>query len=455
MSNLDEVVTVQGLTALLCLVTMTDSTLGDLSSAELNLLATTADPDDTFLLREIAALGHDLETLAAHADDLADASYSPSTAFERLLRRHAPSVYPGHAAATLAPAARTLVAQVGKALAAEAAEELPVFVDVTDGSGDLLLAAALTYAGELSPSVATLALDSPIARLARRRLRVHDLHRLDVALDQAGDFVVGGRTGRSAVHLIQVPPAGAPGISDLEVLDAVGNLVVQLSDDSRAVVIGPASAITDRPASAEIDLARDSIIRGDRLRAAIRLPRGLLPRSPRRALALWVLGPAHGAVPVRDRWTVAADVSDRSLDESTIDGIVTDVVASMTPDERSAKAGHAPTVAGNEDAAQVLGRRFRFARRVATSSLLPGRRALVGRAVRSRHSAGPPMMAVSQAAAIDRLIAQLGPSLLDGLHVEAHPEDAPGAGSKHARYNHRASDCRRAPSSLPGQPPRR
>src|SRR5699024_9543017 len=157
---------------------------------------------------------------------------------------------------------------------------------------------------------------------------------------EAGDFVVGRGTSRTTVHLLQMPPAGMPGLSDLEVLDAVGNLVVQLSDHSRVVAIGPASALTDRPARTEIDLARDAVIRGDRLRAAIRLPKGLLPHSPRRALALWVLGPAHAAVPLRHRWTVVAHVSDRSLDRGTIDGIVTDVVAAMTPDERSAKAGH-------------------------------------------------------------------------------------------------------------------
>ena len=389
LTNLDEVVTVHGLTALLCLATMTDEPLGSLSTAELHDLARAVDPDDAYLLREIVALGRELEPLAAHADELASASYSPSAAFERLLTQRAPASYPGHAATTLAPAAQALVARTAVALAADAGAEAPCFVDVTDGSADLLLATSKAYAGELAPSVATVSLDSPVARLARRRLRVHDIHRMDVVSDDSGDFALVGGSGDVAVHVLQVPPAGEPGLSDLEVLDFLGNLVVQLSDDSRVVVIGPASALTDRAATAEIDLARDAVIRGDRLRAAIRLPRGLLPRSPRRALALWVLGPAHGAVPVRDRWTVVADVSDQSLDESVIDGIVTDVVAAMTPDERSAKSGRAPVVAGGDESEQVIGHQFRFASRISTSSLLPGRKSLVDRVARPARNRCP------------------------------------------------------------------
>lgn len=428
LTSLDEIVTVHGLTALLCLAAMTDEPLGNLSTAELHDLARSVDPDDAYLLREIVALGQALRPLAAHVDDLASASYSPSAAFERLLTQRAPTCCPGHAATTLTPAARTLVARIAVALAAHAGAEAPCFVDVTDGSADLLLATSQVYAGQLTPSVATVSLDSPVARLSRRRLRVHDIHRMDVVSDESGDFTRMGSSGDVAVHVLQVPPAGQPGLSDLEVLDFLGNLFVQLSDDSRVVVIGSASALTDRAATAEIDLARDAVIRGDRLRAAIRLPRGLLLRSPRQALALWVLGPAHGSVPVRDRWTAIADISDRSLDESVIDGIVTDVVAAMTPDERSAKSGRAPVVAGGEEAEQVIGHRFRFARRIPTSSLLPGRQSLMDRVPRPRTTGARSASGIELAAIIEQRLAQLGPTSLAGLRVL--PADSPSGSSR-------------------------
>lgn len=430
-TDLDEDTTVHGLTAFLCLTTVTDEPLSSLSTAELHLLARTTDPDDTFLLREIDALGRELPTLAAHADDLADASYSASAAFELLLRQRGASTYPGHVAATLTPAARDLVARTAIALAAEAGAEAPLFMDITDSSGDLLLTTTMAYAGEFAPSVASLALDSPIARLARRRLRVHDIHRLDVVRDEAGDFaMVGAKTG-AAVHVLQVPPAGEPVMSDLEVLDVVGNLIVQLDDDSRVVVIGPASALTDRPATGELDLARDAVIRTDRLRAAIRLPKGLLPRSPRRPLALWALGPAHPAVAVRDRWTTVADISDRSLDDALSEVIVTDVVAAMTPDERSIKPEPEAVVAGVDEAEQVVGHQFRLARRVLTSTILPGRKPLVDRVMRTPHPSGTSgRLVVERAARVEQLITQLAPSTLDSLRVQALIGDDHGTSAR-------------------------
>lgn len=417
-----------GLTALLCLAAMTDEPLADLSLVELQALVRTVDPEDTFVFREIEALGEDLVALAAHADDLASASYSPQAAFERLLRQRASSTYPGHAATRLADQAQALVARVAAALALDAEAESPAFVDVTDSCGDLLLATLRAYTDELDASVATLLVDTPGSRLARRRLRLHDVRRLDVLRDPAGDFTVVGAKDAPAVHVLQVPPAGAPGLSDLEVLDLVGNLAIQLDDDSRAVVIGPASALTDRPASAALDRARDAVIRGDRLRAAIRLPAGLLPRSPRRHLALWALGPAHPRVAVRDRWTAVADVSEQSLDESLIEAITIDVVAAMTPDERSAKGRSGPTVAGS-DATHVAGHQFRVARRVLTSSTLPGRSSLVGRAGRQVATLNS-AEAVEVATRVDRLVAELGLPSLAQLRVEARPSDGP---TSHAR----------------------
>lgn len=420
-TTLDEDTVTIGLTALLCLAAQTDEPLADLSPRELRTLARTIDPEDTFAVREIEALGDDLVALAAHADDLASASYSPQGAFERLLRQRASSTYPGHVATRLVEPARTLVARTAVALALGAGAESPLFVDVTDSSGDLLVATGQGHADDRDLRVATLRVDSPASRLARRRLRLHDVSLLDVVRDDAGDFSVVGVETTAAVHVLQVPPAGAPGLSDLEVIDLVGNLAIQLDDDSRAVVIGPASSLVDRPATAALDRARDAVIRGDRLRAAIRLPAGLLPRSPRRHLGLWAFGPAHPRVAVRDRWTAVADVSDQMLDESLIDAIVIDVVAAMTPDERSAKGGSGPTVAGS-DAAHVAGHQFRVARRVLTSSILPGRSSLVGR-VRRRGTTVSTAEAVEQAARVERLVADLGASSLAGLRVEARPDD--------------------------------
>lgn len=353
----------EGITALLCLVVASGESAVGLDSDDLLALAAGVDPDDTYLLREITALGAAAPRIAAHADDLADASYNAAAAFELALRQRVHHGLPGYAAVALHPDAPRLVARVAAALATDAGWEAPAFVDVTDGSVDLLLATTGLYAAELAPSVATLALDTACARLARRRLRVHDLHRVDVTVDAVGDYSI-ARTGDGAVHVLQLPSAGDSSMSDVRVIDTIGDLVVQLAAESRVVVLGPASALADRPATKELDQARGAILRGGRLRAVVRLPNGLLVRSPSKALALWVLGPAHAKVPIADRWTVIGDLTQQALSDGTTDDLVTDVLAAMAS-PRSARS-HA----------------FRFARRVATSTLLAGRKALVDNPVR-------------------------------------------------------------------------
>ncbi|MDN5796950.1 MAG: hypothetical protein L0H79_14490 [Intrasporangium sp.] len=384
--GLSESTVFTALSALLTLSVVTGEPLADLTSDDVLALAVGADPDDTHLRHEIEAVTPHLEALAAHADALADASYSVPAAFELLLRQH--RVLPGRAAVALRDEPVDLVAQVAVALAAEADWDAPLFADVTDGSGDLLLKTLDGYAAEPAPSAATVPLDSPSARLLRRRLRVNDIHRVDVSLDDDADLTVSSVGFDGIVHVLQLPTPAVPSMSDLEVLDTIGDLLVQLADDSRVVVIGPASALTDRPADAATDRARDSVLRSDRLRAAIRLPAGLVVHSPRRHLALWALGPAHPDVPIAERWTVIGDLSDVVLDGAAIADVVTDVVASMTsPHEARTHS-------------------YRFARRVATATLIPGRRALVPNVIRK--AAGDAHV-VSLGAAVEQRLCRILP----------------------------------------------
>lgn len=414
-TTLDEAVAVDGLTALLCLSEATNEALGDIEDEALFALAEALDPDDALLVRELRSLGADLRPLAAHADALADASYSPSKAFEGLLAQHLHRGLPGHAATALQPAAQLLVAVVAQALASHANMDSPLLADVTDGSGDLLLAVAQRYAGDSPPSLATVASDSRTARLTRRRLLVHDLHRLDVAVDRGGAFTFPRSIG-SVLHVLQLPPAGRPVMPDVDVLTAIDDLVLGMTDHDRAVVIAPASALTDRPATGDADAARDAILRTGRLRAAFRLPRGLLVRSPSQALALWVLGPAHPHVPPAERWTAVADLSDVDLTESVIDDAATDIVADMTPDDHSFKPRQLEgTVI--DDPHQVHGHHFRYARRVRTATILPGRKAVVDRST-TQHNIRDSVETGGLGATVDALLHGLSPSAIDGLRIE-------------------------------------
>lgn len=390
-SRLGEATLVDGLTALLCLRVISGELLGHLSATELLDRAHVADPADTLLAGEMVALGEDLQALAAHADALADASYSPARAFELLLRRER-HLLPGHSVRLHDDALR-LVALVAKGLADSAELASPVFIDPTDGGSDLLMSVATAYGEAPTPGVITGAQTSRAARLARRRLRGHDIYQVTKPIDT--DVIT--ESNGELVTVAQFPPPGQPGTSDLEILDAIDDIVVQMDDRQRAVLIGPASALTDRPATGEVSLARTGILRSDRVRAVVRLPQGLMPQASRRAVALWVLGPAAPHIPIDRRWTVLADLSNTRLTEAVVSNLVSDVAGAMG------------------DEATVRAHAFRFGTRTPTSALIAGQGALLGRVA---HAPRRTDDGADLAVRINGLIASLEPTPLASLRTE-------------------------------------
>jgi len=351
-----------GLTALLAVKATTGEPLTGLRPAELLDLADDVDPHDTALYTEVAALGEHLQDLAAHADAVASAAYTPAAAVEALMAhrfRHGPRAY---ADTALTPAALDLTARLAAALLGEPAPAPGPTSEATvvdpSGGSDLLVALRRRLADADLPTLAlpSTRAGSHMVRLARRRLLAHGWWPGDVAADDAGRLALPGRT----LVLAQFPSPDRPVMSDEEVLAAIDDVAVAMDDDDRAVVIGPASALADRPRTAAVDAARTDLLRTDRVRAVVRLPAGLWVSRPRQRLALWVLGPAHPAVPIGRRWTTVSDLGGITLTGTVVEDVVTDVVASL----------------GDRDT--VRAHTFRFARFVATSTLLAGSGDLVG-----------------------------------------------------------------------------
>lgn len=347
----------KAVTSLLCLKAVTGSQVTGLALNDLVNLADDADPDDTYLFCEVAGLGAEASALAEYADSLSDAAYGPAQAFELLMADRFRQRFRGHAQIALRDDARRLMARVAQGLAQAADHQPPVFVDPTCGGSDLLIEVATLYANGPAPTVMTSDDGADICRFVRRRLRVHDLHREPFRIEADGSFQVVGEV----VHVAHFPSAGTPAMTDTDMLSAIDNIVLQMDQRQLAAVVAPASILTDRLASGECDAIRDALLRSDRVRAILRLPKGMLVNASRQALALWVLGPAHPDVPIGDRRTVVGDLGDRKLDDAAVHDIVTDVVAALG-DRRLARA-HA----------------FRFARRVNTGSLLAERASLLGR----------------------------------------------------------------------------
>lgn len=400
-SSLGDEARLDGLTALLALKAVTGAQLGGLGSDALVDLADDADPDDSFLLREVTALGQDRGALAIHADNLADADFSTAGAFEHLMRDRFRRYLPGHARVALRDDARALVAQVARALAVEAGIRPALFVDPTNGGSDLLVTTVGLYDDESAPSVMTSDQDAPASRLARRRLRVHDIHREDLPIDHDGVFEL----STPAVLLAQLPAAGWPSMSTEAMLTAIDNLAAQMDDQQRAVVIAPASVLSDPLRDPNCQKLRDAVLRLGRVRAVVRLPKGLVTSRPRQQLTMWVLGPAYAHVPAQERWMMLADLANVPLSADVVDDLVTDLVASIG------------------DEAMVRAHAFRFTRLVRNRILLAGRGNLVEVASRVERAH------TGSAAELVLRIAVLNSQLQQSRHfgqievdVEANPE---------------------------------
>lgn len=306
---LDDPAVFAGVTALLCLQVVAGELPTD--RADLLDLADESDPDDEYLFTEIEELGDRLDPLARYTRLLATAAYHPAKAFERLMVTR--SRTPGHTQTALAAPARRLVAAVALALGVDV--PAPIHVDPCPGTGDLLveLAAAREALTAAIPPATGAA-----ARLALRRLRVHDVVRQPLRVHEHGVELPAG-----AIVIMQLTA-----MPDREVLTTIDDVVLGTDRNVRAVVVGPASALTDglRGDRAAV-AARDDILRTDRVRGIVRLPAGLLPGEPRRRLGLWCLGPVPGGAD--EPRTVVADLTDVALGAAVIDDLVTDLVAGV------------------------------------------------------------------------------------------------------------------------------
>ncbi|MQA77057.1 MAG: hypothetical protein GEV10_01010 [Streptosporangiales bacterium] len=348
-----------GLTALLCVKVITGEALTHLSAEALLDLADDLDPDDTYLYTELEALDHRLEPLARYADLYTSAAYNPVDAFEKLVTEHFRRHVRGQAVVDLAWPARALAAATAVALAADAGQPTSVFVDPTPGGSDLLVSVARALGEDATLTTMTAGQTDPASRLACRRLCVHDIVRAPLEIAEDGSFEVQG----PAVFVAQYPPPAEPEMPPGRTLDAIDQIVLQMDDTQRAVVLAPAPVLSDRPTGRELDELRAGILRSGRVRAVVRLPRGLVPSKSRQSLALWVLGRALDEVAIADRWTMVGDLVDVDL---TAEGVTDDLVTDL------AAATHGwPAVRAHA---------FRFLRRVSTSTLLAGGGELVAQA---------------------------------------------------------------------------
>ncbi|HLL35869.1 MAG TPA: hypothetical protein VK545_18730 [Streptomyces sp.] len=318
-------VLVGALTALTCLRQQYDYEVSGESWEALMARATDLDAEDQFLLSELRSIPDADRTgpaLAALADELTEAAYTPAEAFDWVLeaRRRLGS----HDLAADEPSpvvVRALAALSGiDTLGEEAVVATPCA-----RTGDLL--AALHDRAPEGSGHTYLASDPDPARvrLVRRRMLVRGVYEFNLDVVEGEDLSEpADEWGYPDLLACVLPYEPAETRSPQAVLERVQALTDYLDTGSTAVVLGPADVLVrPLPPHGEADRLRRSFLREGLLKAAISLPDGVFPYRPGHRTAVWIL--ARTPAEERTGLVLLSDFSARPLTEPVLDTLAEDV----------------------------------------------------------------------------------------------------------------------------------
>lgn len=333
---------IAGPTALACLRCLDDELLtgGDLTNR-----AMAVDPDDMFLLSEVRGLPHDGRWLAAAVDDLVEATWGCSGAFERIMTAGSRLRVDALTRDAVAPELTRLMSGL-TGVRERAGQGRSIRVTDPDARTGDLLAAVVRFLGPDHPPAVTAAVtDDALARLVRRRLVVHGVLPDEIQVAATPDTMAPDAEPDAVVTALEYRSQEAR--SPLAVLEAVDEIQLGLATGCTAVVLGPADALVGNLAPfSPAERLRIGILASGVVEAAIRLPGGLLPFRPGYGAALWVMTRSRRP---RGRMLVA-DISTTPLTRSVADTLIDDV-ATWRADSRPGAHAHAVYV---EEAIRAL-----------------------------------------------------------------------------------------------------
>lgn len=312
---------IAGVTALICLHHLDDEPLARPGRAELLERCHDVDPDDRFLMSEIAGLTDDGVDLPAMVDELIEAAWGCGIAFDRIMDARARLGVRELAEVAVDPALARLMAALSGAPERAAHSVSLVLADPAAGAGDLLTALVRALPESCAPVAQAADHDPYLVRLLRRRLTVLGIppDDLDVGLAQerateADEF--------PAATVTQLPFQPAERRLATDVLAQINNIRSRLARGRVAVILGPADVLAGPlPRFSPAERARSELLASGAVTAVLRLPGGLVPFRPGYDTALWVL---TAGLPSRGR-VLLADLSDQPLNAVVTDGLVTDV----------------------------------------------------------------------------------------------------------------------------------
>ncbi|OIH82846.1 hypothetical protein BLJ79_18035 [Arthrobacter sp. UCD-GKA] len=385
---------IEVLSALLVLRALTGLDLGGMDPEDVLDRAEEIDPDDDCFFREIEANPASLVPLLRLADRLSEASYTPLAAFEKLMDDRSRTE---RAETVFAPEAIDLLASAAVALG----RETRTFADATPDDGEVLLAIADMFDESENVDLGLSPIFQASSRMALRRLRINVFSRENLRLEGFAACIPG------LVTVAHFPFRDQPDLTDQQILAAIDDISLEMDSSQAAVILAPARLLTDALPSGSTARIRDSLLRSGKIRAAVRLPAGLLASRPRQPMALWVIGKERIEVPIAERWMMVADLSTTGLDETGHHDLVADLQASMHSREA------------------IRARAFRYGRLVQTRLLLAGDGILckAPQTTRSSTATGSDAVALLVVAEneIKALNADAGPSR---LNIAVEPGDA-------------------------------
>ena len=309
---------IDALTALICLRPGFDGRLGDADWSAILDHAADLDEEDELLLHETRAIPESLgPTLAALTDELIDAAYSPTEAFDWILDARRRALIDVDADRP-APA---MIMALARLSGVDHLDDGSVVALPNVGTGGLVAAMRSLTGADLS--YLTAETDPRAARITRRRLLASGVPESlsDIAV---GDELAVDVLGDPDVLVGVVPFAPGESRDAFGVLRTIESWSDLLPDDRAAVVLGPADVLSGRlPKHGDADRLRRSFLSTGLLKAVVTLPGGVIPHRPAHRTAVWVLV----RTPKADRrgLVLVTDHSARPLDQSTLDSIVDDV----------------------------------------------------------------------------------------------------------------------------------
>ncbi|MFE0546552.1 hypothetical protein [Streptomyces sp. NPDC058891] len=317
-------VLVGALTTLICLRQQLDTPVSGQSWDAVLAQAADLDPEDTFLLAELRAVP-DLDgagpALAALADELTEAAYTPAEAFDWVLEARRRLGFHDLAADEPTPAAVSALAALS---GVDTLDEGSVIATPHARSGDLLAALHAKAAEDAGHTYLACDPDPARVRLVRRRMLVRGVNEFDLGVTEEEDLPVDD-WGYPHLLVCALPYEAAETRDPQAVLERVQALTDYLGNGSTAVVLGPADVLVrPLPRHGEADRLRRSFLRQDGLlKAAVSLPDGAFPYRPGYRTAVWVL--TRTPAEHRTGLVLLSDYSSQPLTDPVLDALAEDI----------------------------------------------------------------------------------------------------------------------------------